>query len=213
MRLQLESLPGLALFACVVRHGSMSSAAKELGLSRSSVSKQLTKFEQHLGARLLQRTTRQLALTELGEEVWREAQAIELALDNVAAITDNYQQHVKGRLKVSCSSSIGRAHLLPLLPEFMQQYPEIDLVLLFEDRMADLAAEQIDLAIRIGHLPDSSLVARKLGELERQLVASPAYLAKNPAPSTPQALTQHNCLCYRNNTTTMDVWRFMANEM
>lgn len=212
MSIRLEALPGLALFACVVRNGSMSGAAQELGLSRSAVSKQLSKFEQQLGARLLQRTTRTLALTELGEEIWREAQAVELALTNVEAITDGYRQHVRGRLKVSCSSSIGRTHLLPLLPQFMQQYPDVDLILLFEDRMVDLAAEQIDIAIRIGHLPDSSLIARKLGELEWQLVASPKYLAIHGTPTTPQALTQHNCLCYRNNTRAMDVWRFRDDE-
>lgn len=213
MSISLDALPGLALFACVVRHSSLSGAAQELGLSRSAVSKQLSKFEQQLGARLLQRTTRKLALTELGEEIWREAQAVELALNNVEAISDGYRQHVRGRLKVSCSSAIGRAHLLPLLPLFMQQYPDVELILLFEDRMVDLATEQIDLAIRVGDLPDSSLVARKLGELEWQLAASPEYLAAHGMPTTPQALTQHNCLCYRNNTRAMDVWRFIAGEL
>jgi DNA-binding transcriptional LysR family regulator len=122
MSISLEALPGLALFACVVRHNSLSGAAQELGLSRSAVSKQLSKFEQQLGARLLQRTTRKLALTELGEEIWREAQTVELALNNVEAIADGYRQDVRGRLKVSCSSAIGRAHLLPLLPLFRQQF-------------------------------------------------------------------------------------------
>lgn len=212
MNLNLETLPGLTLFTTVVRHGSLSGAALALGLSRSAVSKQLAKFENQLGARLLQRTTRKLALTELGEEVWREAQTVELALNHISALSNDYAQQIRGRLKISCSSSIGRVHLLPLLPLFTQQYPDVDLILSFEDRMVDLTSEQVDVAIRIGHLPDSTLVARKLGELQWQLVASPTYLAANGIPSSPQELTQHNCLVYRNSSSVMDVWQFMDGE-
>jgi len=208
MTLSLDTLPGLALFSCVVRHGSLTGAAQELGLNRSSVSKQLARFEAQLGAKLLQRTTRKLALTELGERVWQEAQTVAAALGNIDAITDDYRQNVRGRLKVSCSSSLARVHLVPLLPLFSQRYPEVDLLLQLEDRFVDLTTEQVDIAIRVGHLPDSSLVARKLGELQLQLVASPAYLAKHGTPQTPSDLTQHACLYYQNGSRAMNLWTF-----
>jgi DNA-binding transcriptional LysR family regulator len=208
MSLSLDTLPGLALFSAVVRHGSLTGAAQELGLNRSSVSKQLARFEAQLGAKLLQRTTRKLALTELGERVWQEAQTIAAALENVDAITDDYRQNVRGRLKVSCSSSLARVHLVPLLSLFSQRYPEVDLLLQLEDRFVDLSTEQVDIAIRVGHLPDSSLVARKLGELQWQLVASPAYLAKHATPQTPSDLAQHACLFYQNGSRAMSLWTF-----
>jgi len=208
MALNLVTLPGLALFATVVRHGSMSRAAVELGLSRSSVSKQLARFETQLGARLLQRTTRKLALTELGELVWQEAQTMQQALSNVEVLTDDYRQRVRGRLRVSSSAALGRTHLLPLLPAFVERYPDVDLALQFEDRFVDLVAEQIDVAIRIGHLPDSTLVARKLGELSWQVAASPQYVAQHGAPRTPAELAKHTCLIYRNGARAMDHWAF-----
>ncbi|STQ89161.1 LysR family transcriptional regulator [Iodobacter fluviatilis] len=208
MPLSLDTLPGLVLFSCVVRHGSLTGAAQELGLNRSSVSKQLARFETQLGAKLLQRTTRKLALTELGERVWQEAQTIATALENVDAITEDYRQNVRGRLKVSCSSSLARVHLVPLLPAFNQRYPEVDLLLQLEDRFVDLTTEQVDIAIRVGHLPDSSLVARKLGELQWQLVASPGYLAEHGAPQTPADLAGHACLFYQNGLRAMNLWTF-----
>ncbi|MDW5416723.1 LysR family transcriptional regulator [Iodobacter sp. CM08] len=208
MTLSLDTLPGLALFSCVVRHGSLTGAAQELGLNRSSVSKQLARFEAQLGAKLLQRTTRKLALTELGERVWQEAQTVAAALGNIDAITDDYRQNVRGRLKVSCSSSLARVHLVPLLSLFSQRYPEVDLLLQLEDRFVDLTTEQVDIAIRVGHLPDSTLVARKLGELQLQLVASPAYLAQKGTPQTPSDLAQHACLFYQNGSRAMNLWTF-----
>ena len=156
--ISIDALSGLTLFCQVVHHGSLTGAATALGLSRSAVSKQLARFEANLGAKLLNRTTRQLALTELGERVWLEAQQIQQSLENVEAITDDYREQVRGRLKVSCSSALGRVQLLPLLPGFAERYPDIELILQLEDRISDMVAEQVDVAIRAGHLPDSSLV-------------------------------------------------------
>lgn len=208
MNIDLEHLPGLVLFARVVQYGSLSGAAQRLGLSRSAVSKQLSGLEAHIGARLLQRTTRKQSMTEIGEQILAEALRIEAALASIESIRDNYAHEVRGRLKVSCSSSLGRVHLVPLLREFSQRYPGVEMNLQLEDRFVDLVSEQVDVAIRIGHLPDSSLVARRLGELVWQICASPAYIARHGAPVTPSDLVHHECLFYRNANHRMNTWSF-----
>ncbi len=213
MSIPLERLPGLILFSRVAQYGSLSAAADSLKLSRSAVSKQLSAFEAQIGARLIQRSTRKLSLTELGEQILREAQRVETALSAVEQLTEDVRQQVRGKLKVSSSTSIGRRALLPQLKEFSERYPEIELELGLEDRFVDLIAEQVDVAIRIGHLPDSSLVARRLGELSWQLAASPDYLARHGAPKTPQDLANHACLYYRNRNQNMNTWRFANGDM
>ena len=210
MSIPFERLPGLMLFARVAQYGSLSAAAHSLGLSRSAVSKQLAAFEAQIGARLIQRTTRKLALTELGEQILREAERVELALNAVDSITDDFRQQIKGKLRVSCSTSLGRVVLLPQLKEFANRYPDIQMELGLEDRFVDLVSEQVDVAIRIGHLPDSSLIARRLGELTWQLCASPGYLAQHGEPKTPAELAQHACLFYRNSQQTSNNWRFIT---
>ncbi len=210
MSIPLERLPGLILFARVAQYGSLSGAAKSLGLSRSAVSKQLTHFEAQIGARLIQRTTRKLALTELGEQILREAQRVETALNAVESITDDFRKQVRGKLRISCSTSLGRVLLLPLLTEFSARYPEVELELGLEDRFVDLVAEQVDAAIRIGHLPDSSLIARRLGELSWQVCASPVYIARRGEPQVPADLVQHACLYYRNSGRAMNNWQFIS---
>lgn len=210
MSIPLERLPGLILFARVAQYGSLSGAAKSLGLSRSAVSKQLSSFEAQMGARLIQRTTRKLALTELGEQILREAQRVESALNAVESITDDFRQQVRGKLRISCSTSLGRVLLLPLLTEFSTRYPEIELELGLEDRFVDLVAEQMDAAIRIGHLADSSIIARRLGELSWQVCASPAYIARRGEPKVPVDLAQHACLYYRNSGRAMNNWQFIS---
>lgn len=204
----IDRLPGLMLFARVAQCGSLSAAAQQLGISRSAVSKQLANFEAIIGARLLQRTTRKLALTELGEQVLLEAQRVDAALLAVESMTDDFRQHVRGKLRITCSTSLGRVALMPLLGEFAAKYPELELELGLEDRFVDMLAEQIDVAIRIGHLADSTLIARRLGELSWQLCASPLYLAKHGTPQTPLDLRQHACLYYRNQNHTMNQWEF-----
>lgn len=211
MTLPFERIPGLLVFARVARGGSFSSAAQALGLSRSAVSKQIAALEVQIGGRLFQRTTRKLVITELGEEVLREAERVEAALEAVEGLGAEHAQKVRGRLRVSCSAATGRALLLPLLPEFAERYPELELDLGLEDRFVDFVAERIDVAIRIGHLPDSSLIARRLGELSWALVASPEYLAHHGVPQTPEDLQAHACLYYRNGKQGFNTWGFQAN--
>jgi len=153
----------LAIFAAVVQAGSISRAASELGCGKSVVSRQLARLEADLGARLIQRSTRRLALTEIGELVLQEARQIDRALTNIEQLTDQYQQQVRGLLRVSCSVA-GRRQMVPLISEFIAMYPQVKVALQLEDHLVDLIAEQIDVAIRASSLVDSSLIARKLAE-------------------------------------------------
>jgi len=198
----------LATFSAIVSAGSISKAAARLGCGKSVVSRQLAKLEADLGARLIQRTTRRLTLTEVGEAVLLEAQQIDRSLANVEQITGQFQQEVRGRLRVACPRPLGQRYLVPLLTAFTQQHPQVEITLVVEDRLTDLVAEQIDVAIRVAHMEDSTLVARKLAPNPRVLVAAPAYLARAGTPKTPADLAQHNCLLYISGTTVRDEWTF-----
>ncbi|MEA3393246.1 MAG: LysR family transcriptional regulator [Pseudomonadota bacterium] len=198
----------LATFSAIVSAGSISKAATRLGCGKSVVSRQLAKLEADLGARLIQRTTRRLTLTEVGEAVLLEAQQIDRSLANVEQISGQFQQEVRGRLRVACPRPLGQRYLVPLLTAFTQQHPLVEITLVVEDRLTDLVAEQIDVAIRVAHMEDSTLVARKLAPNPRVLVAAPAYLARAGTPRTPADLAQHNCLLYISGTTVRDDWTF-----
>lgn len=198
----------LATFSAIVSAGSISKAASRLGCGKSVVSRQLAKLETELGTRLIQRTTRRLTLTEVGEAVLLEAQQIDRSLANVEQITGQFQQEVRGRLRVSCPRPLGQRYLIPLLTEFTQRHPQVEITLVVEDRLSDLVAEQIDVAIRVAHMEDSTLVARKLVPNPRVLIAAPAYLARAGTPKTPADLAHHNCLLYISGTTVRDEWTF-----
>jgi len=209
---RVDSLPALVLFARIVQYGSLSGAARHSGLSRSAVSKQLSALEEKLGIRLLQRSTRSIKLTEAGKQVLAEAAQIQEAFDRVENLSEDLHGKVRGHLKVSCSAGIGRVHLVPLIKQFCELYPEVHVQLLLEDRFVDLIDEQIDVTIRVGHLPDSSLIALRLGEMTWAVCASPDYLSKNGTPQTPTDLLQHNCLHYQNNRSSYDKWLFTGTD-
>lgn len=208
MQNNFDHLPALIVFARVVQLGSMSEASRQLNTSRSAVSKQIAKLEQRLGVRLLHRNTRQLSLTEAGENLLPQATNIANSLETINRLGEDLQGEIKGLLRVTCSTGLGRACLVPLLPEFHQRYPDIRIQLMLEDRNANLIDEQVDVAIRVGHLPNSSLVARHLGDLSWQIAASPKYLARRGNPQTPSDLNAHDCLHYRNKTHAMETWHF-----
>lgn len=201
----------LAIFATIIKAGSISAAATQLRIGKSVVSRQLAKLEEELGARLIQRSTRKLALTEIGDQVLQQARQIERALGNIEQLTDQHQQQVRGLLRVS-SSIAARRPLVPLLAEFAQLYPEVKISLQLEDRIVDLIDEQIDVAIRTSNLVDSTLVARKLAENRSVIVASPAYLARAGEPQTPEDLREHACLLYVNGGRVYDEWTFAGKD-
>ena len=210
MATKSDNLDGLVLFSVINKQGSLSAAAQLLGMSRSSVSKQLAALEHRVGARLLTRTTRKIMLTEVGHQVLKEALKVEQAIQAIDHISEDYQLEIAGSLKISCSSAQGRIHLVPLISRFLQRYPRLKINLQLEDRFVDMVSENIDVSIRIGFLPDSSLIARKLGDLSWILCASPSYLEHALPLNHPIDLLNHNCIYYRNAKSAMNTWTFLS---
>lgn len=185
----------MAVFTAIVEQGSLSAAARTLGLTPSAVSRIVARIEGRLGVRLLVRTTRTLTLTTEGEAYLRAARRILADLAEVeGAIAD--QASPRGRLRVTASLAHGRLYIVPLLGDFTARYPGIVIDLNLSDRIVDLLAGQADVAVRFGQLADSPLTARKLGENGRVVVASPGYLARHGAPQVPEDLLAHNCLSF-----------------
>jgi DNA-binding transcriptional LysR family regulator len=212
MALENENMQGLVLFSHINKLGSLSAAAQLLGISRSSVSKQLASLEKRIGSRLFNRTTRTIVLTEVGRQVLQEAHKVELALQTIEHISEDYQSIIAGSLNVSCSSAQGRIHLVPLITKFLSRFPNVTINLQLEDRFVDMVTENVDVSIRIGYLPDSTLIARKLGDLTWVLCASPEYLKYAPPLESPGDLIHHRCLFYKNSKVAMDTWSFTSNE-
>lgn len=193
----MEHLADLAVFARVVEANSFSAAAAALRLSKSAVSKQVARLEQRLGAQLLQRTTRKLTLTETGRIVLAHAQRVLAEAEAADAAVQNLQSAPRGLLRVNLPMSFGLAYVAPLLPELLSRCPELHIDLTFNDRRVDLLEEDVDVAIRIGDLADSTLTVRRLAPARFITCASEAYLRKAGVPLTPADLQQHECLIYK----------------
>ncbi|MCP3129517.1 LysR family transcriptional regulator [Shewanella sp. KJ2020] len=192
----MEHFSALPIFVTVVECGSFSAAGQKLGLSKSAISKRITLLEQHLGIQLLQRTTRSLSLTDAGARYFEYVRpAVQLTQEGLDAISE-LQQTPRGNLRISVPMVFGRLYIAPLIAEFLRRYPDIQLQMQMDDKTTDLISGGLDLAIRIGELPDSSLIARKLAPCLSVICASPEYLTRHVAPQTPQQLSQHNCLFY-----------------
>ncbi|MEL7430063.1 MAG: LysR family transcriptional regulator [Pseudomonadota bacterium] len=188
----------LDVFARVVSAGSMSSAARDMGLSPAVISKRLQRLEQRLGTRLLNRTTRQISLTESGEGLYERAVAILAALEEAEDFVARRANQASGTLKISAPTSFGRMHLAPHLSKFLHANPGLTLNLDLSDGFADIISGGFDLAIRIGELPDSSLVARKLAPVRRVLCATPRYLKRAGTPAKLEDLDQHSLIAPHN---------------
>lgn len=201
----MDSLRDMAVFARVVERRSFTGAASDLGVSKSAVSKQVSRLEDGLGARLLNRTTRKLSLTEAGAaffercgRILEEAQAAEEEVGELAAVP-------RGRLRVAAPMTFGVLHLASVMPDFLARYPEISVDIDLDDRQVDLVRDGFDLAIRIGNLADSALVARVIAPSRHVVCASPDYLARHGAPVKPADLVRHNCFCYTYSSR-IDEW-------
>ncbi|GJH32505.1 LysR family transcriptional regulator [Paraburkholderia hospita] len=186
----------MSILVAVVDSGSLSAAARRLGMPLATVSRKVAELESHLKTRLIQRTTRQLSLTEAGASYVAACRRI---LDEIAeaerAATGEYASP-KGELVVTAPVVFGRLHVVPLVAEFLAHYPEIDVSLMLTDRVVHLMEEQADVAVRIGELPDSTLMATRVGTVRRVVCASPAYLATHGVPVKPRDLAAHQCITF-----------------
>ncbi len=192
----------------VVSAGSFSAAARAMKLSPSAVSKLMSRIESQLGVRLIDRSTRQFRLTPEGELYYNRCVKIVTDIEEAEHAVTQHLVQPQGRLRVNSTIGIGIHRILPLLPEFLNRFPHIELDVSLSDKVIDLVEEQAEVAIRVGPLQDSSLMARKICESRRVVVASPAYLERNGIPRHPGDLLSHNCLMY-NLRSTLNEWPFM----
>ena len=199
----VTAISDLDIFARVARTGNMSMAGREIGLSPAVVSKRISLLEDRLGARLFQRTTRQLTLTETGEGYFKRVIDILSLVEEAEDYVSRRNTKPRGVIKISAPTSFNRQHISPHLPAFLQRYPDIEIDMQLTDHFVDIIREGFDLAIRIGELEDSSLVARKLAKEVRVICAAPAYLKSAGTPKSLAELDAHNCLV----AGAQDVWR------
>ncbi|MBX3488818.1 MAG: LysR family transcriptional regulator [Parvibaculum sp.] len=192
----MTDLNGFAVFARVVELGGFTAAADALGLSKSVVSRQVSALEDELGVRLLNRTTRRVAVTEAGAVVFERAQRIVAEAEEAAAEANCIEGQVRGRLRINAPMSFGILELGPALPAFVARYPDLDVDLVLNDRRVDLIEEGFDVSLRISALEDSSLIARQLAPVERYVVGAPAYFEKYGMPARPADLAAHRFLLY-----------------
>jgi len=194
-------LQELAIFAAVAEAEGFSAAARRLGVSKAMVSVAVARLEERLGVRLLQRTTRRLSLTEAGSAALPHAQRALLAARDAEEAATESLTSPRGVLRLNAPMSFGLLHVVPALGAFAKRYPEVRVDLVLDDRVLDLTEGGFDLALRIGTLPDSSLVAQRLGVSRNVLVAHPDYLARAGQPETPDELAEHAALLYSLSAT------------
>lgn len=200
-------MEAMAIFAKVVETRGISSAAAELGLSAPTISKALARLEQRLGCRLLNRTSRRLALTDAGRDL--AGRAGRLLADAEAAETTLMAQSAtpRGAVRLAAPMSFGVREVAPILPEFLAAYPEVSIDLHLDDAFVDIIGDGFDLALRIGAMPDSSLLARRLAAVPGVTAAAPSYLDRRGRPSHPADLETHDCFAYAY-LRTRDLWHF-----
>ncbi|MGV6874064.1 LysR family transcriptional regulator [Pseudochelatococcus sp. B33] len=207
----MEWVQAFRSFVNAVQQGSLSGASRLLGCSPASVSRHITSLEDQLGTQLLKRSSRNLALTEAGELYYSQVEQILQQLSDANRAISEFHTKPQGILKVHARMLVGQLMILPHLPKFLQQYPDITLDLMLSNNIAPVMEQGTDLDIRIGRLEDSSLIARKLVSSERIACATPDYLARHPPIKMPSDLRNHNCLAYRINLGT-PVWRFLDTD-
>ncbi|HVM98571.1 MAG TPA: LysR family transcriptional regulator [Caulobacteraceae bacterium] len=202
----MDRLHAMELYVRVVETGSFSAAARDLRMGQPSVSKTVAALEARLGVRLLVRSSRQLHPTEAGEAFYERARRALAEADEAESAARGLGAGLAGRLRVCAPVTFGRLHIAPRLGEFLDAHPALRLELVMDDRRIDLMEENIDVALRLGDLSDSSLTARKLASTDRLVVASPAYLERKNAPRTPSELMAHEAVVYSQQAVG-DEWR------
>ncbi len=203
----MNTLEAMNLLVEAVDGGSFSAAGRELGLAPSSVARGISSLEDDLGIRLLNRTTRKLSLTEAGRLYIERARRILNDVEDARLSITQLEADPRGTLKLNAATAFGRIHVVPMLPAFLQQYPELSVDLTLTDAFVDLVEEGVDLAIRVGELKDSSMIARRLAPNDRVLCASPDYFDRRGRPESPSDLSDHDCLIYKRGND-RPIWHF-----
>jgi DNA-binding transcriptional LysR family regulator len=207
----MDRIDAMQAFVAVADLQGFAPAARKLGLSPSGVTRLIAALEQRLGARLLQRTTRSVTLTDIGTRYLERARRILADVEEAEGSAQDERTRPSGRLVVSAPVGFGRLHVSPVMSAYLKRYPEVSAELRLADRVVNLVEDGIDLAVRIGHLADSSLVARHVGEMRRIVVASPGYLRQRGEPNTPEAVASHETIQFGAMTTSPD-WRFVEDN-
>jgi DNA-binding transcriptional LysR family regulator len=190
----MDRIDAMQAFLAVADLEGFAPAARKLKLSPSAVTRLIASLEEHLGARLLQRTTRSVALTDAGARYLARVRRILADVEEAEASIKDERTRPSGRLVVSAPIGFGRLHVSPVMSEYLKRYPEVSGELRLTDRVVNLVEDGVDLGVRIGHLADSSLVARHVGEMRRIVVASPGYLKAHGEPKTPEAIESHQTI-------------------
>ena len=204
----MDRIETMQAFVTVADHKGFAPAARKLGLSASAVTRMVAALEERVGARLLQRTTRSVMLTDAGERFLERARRILADVEEAEGAVQAERTQPTGRLVVSAPLGFGRRHVTPLMSTYLKRYPDVAGDLRLSDRMVNLVEEGIDIAVRIGHLPDSSLVARAVGDMRRMVVASPDYLATHGEPHHPSEIAAHRTVHFGALSAAPD-WRFV----
>lgn len=203
----MDLLAAFRTYVRVAESGSFSAVAREMGATQPAVSRQVSALEEHLGARLIQRTTRSLTLTEEGRSLLDHARRVLDCVEEAEAAVGRGHPSVSGLVRIAAPASFGRMHVAPLMRRLLERHPDLLVELQMSDSTADLIAGGIDLAIRAGQVGDAGLVARRIGASPRQVFASPEYLARNGEPGHPADLGRHACIIFLQLATPHD-WRF-----
>lgn len=192
----MDQFKQISTFAEVANRGSLSAAARAEGVAPAMIGRRLDALEERLGVKLLQRTTRKLALTNEGEAFLEDCQRILADLEAAETAVSERSARASGTLTISAPAGFGRQHVAPLMPSFLSEHRDVKLTLSLNDRVVDLIGEGIDVAIRIAALTDSNLIGVKLADNKRVVVAAPAYIKRHGAPQTLDELSRHNCLAF-----------------
>lgn len=198
----------MELFHLVANKGSLSAAARELGISTPTVSKRLARIEQRLGVRLLNRTTRRLSLTDEGEIYMQHAARILTEIAELEQLVGSRRATPRGLVRMNATPGFGRRYIAPALSEFSRLYPEVQVQLVLSDRPVNLVEEGYDLGVRFGALGDTTLVARKIAGNRRVVCAAPRYLKQRGVPRSPRDLATHDCIILRQDDADYALWRF-----
>ncbi|MEM5344055.1 LysR family transcriptional regulator [Paraburkholderia azotifigens] len=205
----MDRFEAMSVYVRVVETGSLSAAARAIPMSLTSVSRHIAALEEQFGAQLLRRTTRNLAMTDEGRILYDRAKSILGEVDELGSALSAGRGKLSGRLRIAAPNLLGRLLIAPLLPRFLAQHPDVAVDLMLVDRVVNLVEEGLHLAVRVGRLPDSSLVARKLDDIEMVVCAAPSYLAQRGTPRKPDDLRQHDCLVFSDASGPVD-WRFQS---